>query len=389
MLFQIAALLLPVAAASGWWLGKKDVVSSEFKKNKKLHNDYFRGLNYVINDQADKAVDVFIHLLEVDGDTVETHLALGHLFRSRGELDRATRIHQNLIARPKLNFEHKVQALMALGQDYLSAGVLDRAERIFLELIQLGQKDVMIFNALIRIYENECDWAKAIQIARRIESINKKSKKIDIAQFYCELALQMFEENQSKQAQSYLQQALVVNEKCVRATIILARFKSQGFHFDEAIDLYRQARRQAPELVTYFLSDMMTCLTTMGERERGLEILMQWLEQDPEIIYALSNHEFHEYIVTRASAGRVITEHLAEHYSLRGLDYFFSTYLQDCADDTVKLQAVYRYLHELIQQNISYQCHRCGFSSSSLLWSCPSCHCWSTMKPKLFTPYKR
>ena len=131
-------LLLPAAAWSGWWFANRANSNKSADVYNKLSREYLVGLNYLLNEQPDKAVDIFIKLLEVDSDTVETHLALGSLFRRRGEVDRAIRIHQNLIARPQLSILQRKEALMALGQDYMSAGVFDRAERIFLEVVELG-----------------------------------------------------------------------------------------------------------------------------------------------------------------------------------------------------------------------------------------------------------
>src|SRR4030065_2811850 len=137
-MLQLLLLLLPIAAISGWITGYRHKKSTEIEANPSLiPHDYFLGLNYLINEQPDKAVDVFIKMLEVNTDTVETHLALGNLFRRRGEVDRAIRIHQNLIARPSLRREQRSQALLELGQDYMQAGLLDRAESLFKELIEL------------------------------------------------------------------------------------------------------------------------------------------------------------------------------------------------------------------------------------------------------------
>src|SRR6478609_9594774 len=122
-------LLLPAAAWSGWWLAHRSFSEKRVAVSNRLSREYVVGLNYLLNEQSDKAVDIFIKLLEVDSDTVETHLALGSLFRRRGEVDRAISIHQNLIARPQLSLLQRKEALMALGQDYMGAGVFDRAER--------------------------------------------------------------------------------------------------------------------------------------------------------------------------------------------------------------------------------------------------------------------
>src|SRR6476469_73588 len=130
-------LLLALAALAGaWYLGYQSKQKKHESEKLTLPRDYLVGLNFLLNEEPDKAVDIFIKMLEVDSNTVETHLAVGKLFRRRGEVDRAIRIHQNLIARPQLEKAYREQSLFELGQDYLSAGVLDRAERIFLQLVE-------------------------------------------------------------------------------------------------------------------------------------------------------------------------------------------------------------------------------------------------------------
>src|SRR3990167_1271396 len=155
-MLQYLFALLPVAATCGWLLGRqKSNKESSGRVSFKVRRDYFKGLNYLINEQPDKAVDVFIKLLEVDSDTVETHLALGSLFRRRGEVERAIRIHQNIIARPQLSLRDRKEALMALGQDYMSAGLFDRAERIFLEVVEIRAHSEQALKLLLHIYQQD------------------------------------------------------------------------------------------------------------------------------------------------------------------------------------------------------------------------------------------
>src|SRR3990167_3389989 len=163
-MIQLWPMLLPAAALSGWWVARCHYEMKQPNHHQQLSREYVVGLNYLLNEQPDKAVDVFIKLLEVDSETVETHLALGSLFRRRGEVDRAIRIHQNLIARPQLSFIQRKEALMALAQDYMSAGVFDRAERIFLEVLELGgPQDVRSLHGLLAIYQQEKAWEKALE----------------------------------------------------------------------------------------------------------------------------------------------------------------------------------------------------------------------------------
>ena len=191
---EVLFLLLPLAVLSGWWIGRKSVIKSHVGSPIGIPSDYLKGLNFLLNEQPDKAIEIFIQLLEVNTDTVETHLALGSLFRRRGEVDRAIRIHQNLIARPTLNQEQRAQALYDLGQDYMRAGLFDRAETLFSELIDSGPHTESALRQLIDIYQQEKDWAKAIETARRVEL--KTGTKLSglIAHYYCEQAENMMKQ---------------------------------------------------------------------------------------------------------------------------------------------------------------------------------------------------
>src|SRR6478736_1140125 len=150
--------MVAIAFGVAWYLGYYSRPRRDSIQKMNLPRDYLVGLNFLLNEEPDKAVDVFIKMLEVDSNTVETHLAVGKLFRRRGEVDRAIRIHQNLIARPQLDKVYREQSLFELGQDYFSAGVLDRAERIFLELVEVKSFSAKALRALLDIYQQEKDW---------------------------------------------------------------------------------------------------------------------------------------------------------------------------------------------------------------------------------------
>ena len=161
ILVVVLAMLLPVAALSGWIIGRRNSERSRRAGVSELSSSYFRGLNYLLNEQPDKAIEVFLKLAEFNRDTVETHLALGNLFRRRGEVDRAIRVHQHLIARPNLSDQEKTIALLELGEDYMRAGLLDRAETLFTDLIAMDAQVPSALKHLISIYQHEKDWGKA------------------------------------------------------------------------------------------------------------------------------------------------------------------------------------------------------------------------------------
>lgn len=199
-------LLLPLAAFSGWYIARRGSERSSGARVSELSTNYFRGLNYLLNEQQDKAIEVFLKLADINSNTVETHLALGNLFRRRGEVDRAIRVHQNLIARPNLEDSEKTVALLELGEDYMRAGLLDRAEILFTDLVAMNALAPPALKHLISIYQHERDWRKAIEQACRLEEVSGESQGTIIAQFYCELAEQAFAQGDTDAALANLEQ---------------------------------------------------------------------------------------------------------------------------------------------------------------------------------------
>lgn len=247
-MLQLLLLLLPLAAVSGWFFGYRHRKSSEDNlENNFISPEYFLGLNFLINEQPDKAVDVFVRMLEVNTDTVETHLALGNLFRRRGEVDRAIRIHQNLIARPQLDETQRMQAIFELAQDYLRAGVLDRAEKLFLELIKKGGEVSASLNSLINIYQQQKDWYQAISTAKKLEKLSSVNMNTPIAHLYCELANQTRTKGLHDKAHSYLKDALRHDKNCARANIILGKLFFESGKYQEAIKSMLKVYKQDPE----------------------------------------------------------------------------------------------------------------------------------------------
>ena len=179
-------LALPLFFALGWFAARIDI-KQLVSESRALPTSYFKGLNFLLNEQPDKAIEAFIEVVKVDPQTVELHFALGSLFRRRGEVDRAIRMHQNLVERTDLQEEQKLTALFELAQDYLKAGLLDRAEELFLKLEGTTHAEAAL-NFLLEIYEQEKDWQKAIDIAQKLESVTGRSHQKEIANFFCELA---------------------------------------------------------------------------------------------------------------------------------------------------------------------------------------------------------
>lgn len=289
MFLQLLLILLPIAALSGWYFGFKSRHDSLLKSEKEntIPQDYFLGLNYLINEQPDKAVDVFIKVLEVNSDTVEMHLALGSLFRRQGEVERAIRIHQNLIARPQLEKEQRIKALFELGQDYLHAGVLDRAERLFLELLEINDEDLMTYKCLLNIYEKQKDWRQAITVAKKLVGASEGRSWTPLAYYYCELVEETLNQGLIDEAQVYLKKALIYDKNCVRASILLGKLEFNAGQYKHALRYYKQVKDQDADFISEAAPYLINCYEQLDKTDDGLQYLNACFDEHPTALLAL------------------------------------------------------------------------------------------------------
>lgn len=383
MILHLWPLLLPVAAASGFYIGRqKESDKFQFgKKKKEISREYIQGLNYLLNEEPDKALDVFIKLLEVDSDTVETHLALGSLFRRQGEVDKAIRIHQNLIARPTLTLEQKLEAMMALGQDYMRAGVFDRAERIFKEITQLsGGKASRNLKNLLAIYQQEKSWDKALDILKQLEKVSGQSMHYEIAHCYCEMA----EQNKGKfdQAQFYLKKALGSDKNSVRASLIQADLEARNGNYRKAIKIYKRVPEQDEAFLSEVVKPLEACYKQLDNREGFIDYMQDMLRRYPRssVIFELARHIKEEKGIEYSLD--FISEELTKHPSLRGLNRLIQWYLHSTYGKVrMKLGMLYDITSKLLEDKPIYRCGHCGFSGMHLHWQCPGCKKWGKVKP--------
>lgn len=376
-------LLLPAAACSGWWIASRNYSLKGKQQENKLSREYVVGLNYLLNEQPDKAVDVFIKLLDVDSDTVETHLALGSLFRRRGEVDRAIRIHQNLIARPQLSLLQRKEALMALGQDYMSAGVFDRAERIFTEVVELGgSSEINSLHGLLAIYQQEKAWDKALNIVKKLETSSGSSMHAQKAHYYCEIALQALKSKIFDKAELAIRQALFVDRHSVRASLMLANLEINNSRYKQAIRALKSVPEQDPEFLTEIIEPLVHCYQKIDSMNECIEYLDYTLAKNPRasVIFVIG-----EYLRRKENidvAIDFVSTQLSRHPSIRGLNKLIYWHLES-ANGKVrdKLHMLYDITGRFLENKPIYRCGYCGFGGKLLHWHCPSCKHWGSMKP--------
>lgn len=378
-------ILLPIAAASGWWLAKRRYQSSGstgVRIGQEFSADYFKGLNLLLNEQPDKAIDVFVKMLQVDNDTVETHLALGNLFRSRGEGDRAIRIHQNLIARPTLSKQQRALALFELGQDYLRAGLLGRAESLFEELVEQGGYRVEALRKLLDIYQQEKEWQKAIEVARRYEHLSGLRMNLQVAHFYCELGDGLYASGDYKSAMKMARHALNSHRQCVRATLLQARVEGVSGDCRAAIKSLKHVEKQDPRFLPEIVAPLLACYQGLGKTSEAERYLEHLTSTYGGITSLLGLADLLRQRGNEREASERIVKSLREKPSVRGLDRLIELNLTNSEGAARENLLILKSLTQrLLEEKLPYRCGNCGFKVKTLQWRCPTCKEWASISP--------
>ena len=346
-----------------------------------LNVDYLKGLNFLLNEQTDQALEHFMEMVRVDDKTIETHFALGSLFRRRGEVDRAIRIHQNIIARPDLAAEQRDQALFSLAKDYLHAGLLDRAEKLFVRLSQGSRYQVQALENLCRIYEQEKEWQKAIDSGQRLETLGGQSLALQIAHYYCELAEEGAARNDFAAARQYVKKAQAGRPRTMRGALTRAHIAREMNDNKTAIRLYHRIIDEHTYLIAEALPEIVVVYEKDGSMSGLDKALRSMLEKNPD----MSSLVAYTAIVNNIG-GIPIIDDCVENYILNEptLSEFVDLHnLSQSNGGTQEeaLQKVRSALSKLAAATPRYQCQECGFSSQRLLWQCPSCRNWETQRP--------
>ena len=374
--------LLPVAAAFGWFAAGRSKGKVGSCSDSILGPEYIKGLNYLLNEQQDKAIDVFIAMLEVNSDTVETHMALGNLFRKRGEVDRAIRVHQNLMARSSLNDEQRSDAVLELAQDYMKAGLFDRAEGLFRELIDNNAHLTSVLPLLLDVYQQEKDWENAIVIADQMGFIGDQPARSVIAQFYCELAENARAREDVTEACSFLRRASEYDPHCARARLVRGNIALQRGEYQVALESYEQVAERDIELLPEILDDMQLCHTQLGTIDSLIAYLQRAITRYAGISPVLALADILSQQKGDESAADFITGEIGKRPSVRGLSRLIDLSLSRAEGVAhANLSILKNMTEQLLENKPVYKCRDCGFCGKSLHWQCPGCKHWNTVKP--------
>ncbi|WP_436892786.1 lipopolysaccharide assembly protein LapB [Siccibacter turicensis] len=382
-MLELLFLLLPVAAAYGWYMGRRSAHQDKQQEASRLSRDYVTGVNFLLSNQQDKAVDLFLDMLKEDTGTVEAHLTLGNLFRSRGEVDRAIRIHQSLMESASLTYDQRLLAIQQLGRDYMAAGMYDRAEEMFAQLVDETDFRVSALQQLLQIYQATSDWQKAIDTAERLVKLGKDQKRVEIAHFYCELALQMMGNDDMDKAMSLLKKGAAADRNSARVSIMMGRIFIAKGEYNKAVESLERVIEQDRELVSEIIEMLQVCYQQLGKPDEWAEFLKRCVEENTGATAELMLAEVMEQREGPETAQVYVTRQLQRHPTMRVFHRLMDYHLQEAEEGRAKesLMVLREMVGEQVRTKPRYRCQKCGFTAFTLYWHCPSCRAWSSIKP--------
>lgn len=381
-LHYLPILLLPVAALSGWYVGRRGGAVQTGRRVRRLSSTYFRGLNYLLNEQPDKAIELFLQLPEVDKDTIETQFSLGYLFRRRGEVDRAIRLHQSLVARSGLSEEQRRYAMLELGEDYMRAGLLDRAETLFSDLVQADVSVPQALRHLISIYQAERDWDKAIAHARLFEDATGEPMGVLIAQFQCELAEQARLHGDPETARARIADALVADPHSTRAGILEGQLELAVGNDAAAIRAFERVPRQDIDYLPEVLQPLLDAYRRGHDTARARAFLAEMVERFPGVAPVLALGRIVREEEGVDAARKFVARQVRQRPSVRGQATLIDLGMENLDDAPATLAQIKQVSDQLLVRTPAYRCNRCGFGARAHHWQCPSCKNWGTIRPK-------
>jgi len=382
-MLELLFLLLPVAAAYGWYMGRRNAQQTKQDEANRLSREYVAGVNLLLSNQQDKAVDLFLDMLKEDTGTVEAHLTLGNLFRSRGEVDRAIRIHQTLMESASLSYDQRLLAVQQLGRDYMAAGMYDRAEDMFNQLVDETDFRVSALQQLLQIYQATSEWQKAIDVAERLVKLGKDKQRGEIAHFYCELALQQMGNEDMDRAMALLKKGAAADRDSARVSIMMGRVFMASGEYGKAVECLLKVIDQDKDLVSETLEMLQTCYLQLGKTDEWAAFLQRCVEENTGAAAELMLAEIVERREGADAAQGYVTRQLQRHPTMRVFHKLMDYHLNEAEEGRAKesLMVLREMVGEQVRSKPRYRCHKCGFTAYTMYWHCPSCRAWSTVKP--------
>ncbi len=373
-------IALPLFFTLGWIAARIDI-KQLLSETTSLPAAYFKGLNFLITDQHDKAIEAFTEAVQANSESLELHFALGSLFRRSGEVDRAINLHLSLLDRKELPALQREAIKAELAQDYLKAGLFDRAEELFSGLDQSRYQQPAL-RALLEIYVREREWHRAVKVATELERISGIPFRKEIAQYYCEMAVKSILDQDLHTARHELEMALDANKNCVRANIMLGEMEANNKAHKVAIGFWKRIEFQNPAFLGIVAHKLLNSYREIGELEEGVNLLKQYAQT-----YKLPSLMAVVFEITLAeegadSAAKMAIDELERKPSLQTLDQLLKARGLQATPNTDNglMQQTVRYA---IGNRSAYCCEQCGFKARNFHWQCPACNAWEALPAEL------
>ncbi len=376
-------LLLPLAAASGWFSASMKKAGESGRP--RIPPEFLLGLNMLLDQRHENAAEVFIKLFAVDADTVETHLVLGNLFRQKGEIEKALRIHKNIIARPNLDTQHRASALFEIGRDYFSAGLLDRAEKFYHR--SLSEKDRQVsseaYRQLLLLYEIEKEWEQAVRTVERLKKMSGEDYQSRTMHYHCEMAERALGQKDMQTTRQCLRKAQRLGRTSLRWVTLRGDMFFQCKDFSKALNCYVEAFKRYPEF-SHYLVPKIEEARRKGSSEDDAHFLRKL---DPKVVSGTYLVSYFRALLLSGKtfqAEQFFSDALAkERMPLALLRDFvhFKFHGNLLPEEYETFAKVLNCLDVLLSKSFAFECVHCGFLSHNLYWHCPSCMYWDTMSP--------
>ncbi len=374
-------LLLGAAIGIGWGLGRWGV-SPAGKRRPSSRMQVPAGVRFTFENYSDEAIDKYVRALEVELDTLPMHLSIASHFRAKGEVDRAILIHQHLLASPKLDTSSRERATFELARDYMSAGLFDRAEALLTQLEKSSNVGRESLRLLLEIYQDEKEWNKAKNAALKLDYRRDPVTQKRLAHYCCELADLLLQRGDIADARRTLREALGYDRSCVRVTFTVANMHMKNGDYASALGVLHRVEDQDLRFLPEAIAPLVECYRQLNQEDKLQQYLAGLLERA----------HFSRLLIAYADSLRLtqgdrvaiafLADQLGRHISVRGLDYFLQLQiLGSPPEERIRLEAIRRLTQKLLESRPRYLCENCGYSGSVLLWLCPSCKSWETIKP--------
>lgn len=373
----LAALLI------GWIIGRwKPSVKKLSNYHSGIYSEsYIKGLNYLLSDDSQKAVEIFSELIKVNTETIEIHIALGNLYRSKGEVDRAIKAHQNLLARPNLSRSQRNMAITELANDYLKGGLLDRAENLFKEMTQLEPKDPVAYRNLLDIYVTEKSWHEAAEYAQILSARGDKEAVIILSQCYCEIADNAFASGNNKLVRESLDKALDADPACVRAGLLLIKHYMSSNNTNAAKKIFQRLTKNSPEYMDLYIAPGREIYLLANESKEYQKFLQDQYQNKPSNRLAIALMEHYISVNQVEKAGQFLSEVLDKSPSFEAYEFALRLQKSDPNHLSDTCNRLSSFLKSMKDKKTEFFCSQCGYESHAIQWNCPSCRRWSSMKP--------